>query len=153
MNGQARDLLLSRKTLLAGACLLTLGACATPAVRSPFVEAPINKTSPAAEQIEQVLANPGGYPTFASMPPIPADLPDPAAIKAQVEDQQADGLYTTRTAAPETWYLDASEAFAERARADANAGGIRPPTDAEMAESEAFARAMRARAKPPPRPR
>lgn len=158
MNGQARDLLTSRKAILVGAATMALGAlslagCATPTVRSPFVQAPINKTSPAAGQIEAVMARPGTFPTFAAIPPIPADLPDPAVLKARIEDQQAEGLYTTRTAAPETWYLDDSDAFAARARAEAELGDIHPPTAAEMAESEAFARALRERAKPPPRPR
>ncbi|MBI1408011.1 MAG: hypothetical protein GC145_17990 [Caulobacter sp.] len=131
----------------------SLAACAAHGVRSPFVQAPINKTSPAAEQIEAVLAHPGGFPTFASIPPLPADAPDPAVVKARVEDQQAEGQYTQRMAGPDTWTLNNSEAFARQARADAAAGGIHPPTDAEIAESEAFAKAMRARAKPPPRPR
>lgn len=158
MNGQARDLLSSRKAMVSRAAMLVLGAaslvaCATPGARSPFVQAPINKTSPAAEQIEAVLARPGGFPTFAAIPPMPADAPDPAAIKARVEDQQAEALYTQRMTAPETWTLRDSEGFALQARADAAAGDIHPPTDAEIAESEAFAKAMRARAKPPPRPR
>jgi len=38
-------------------------------------------------------------------------------------------------------------------REEANPLGLTPPTDAEMAESEAYARALRKRATPPPSPR
>ena len=159
MNGQAR-IPLSRKiaarVLVPGALslvALSLAACASPSGRRPFADVPVNPTSPAKAEIEAVLAKPGGYPTFASIPAPPADLPTPEALKAQVEDQTAEGQYVVNSTAPETWDLDASDAFAARAMADADVGGIRPPTDAEIAESEAFAAAARARAKAPPKPK
>lgn len=159
MNGQAR-IPLSRVISASAALkvlgvlgLLSLAACASPSGRRPFDAVPVNPTSPAKAQIEEVLAKPGDFPTFASIPAPPADLPTPDAFKAEVEDQTAEGQYVVNTTAPDTWDLDASDAFAARAMADADVGGIRPPTDAEIAESEAFAAAARARAKAPPKPK
>lgn len=152
MNGQARiplSRVISASALVVG--LLSLAACASP--RRPFADVPVNPTSPAKADIEAVLARPGDFPTFAAIPAPPADLPTPEALKAQVEDQAAEGQYVVNSTAPETWDLDASDAFAARAMADADVGGIRPPTDAEIAESEAFAAAARARAKAPPKPK
>jgi hypothetical protein len=152
MNGQPRDLLSVRLALLGGASLL-LAACSSTIGRLPLDTPPVDPASPAAAQVEAVLKEPGGFPRFSDIPQIPSDLPASEAFKADVQDQEAEGLATAQAAAPETWHLDASDAFAARARSDAAAGGIRPPTQAEIAESEAFARAMRDRAKPPPRPR
>ncbi|MCE3288756.1 MAG: hypothetical protein K0R83_768 [Caulobacter sp.] len=152
MNGQARiplSRVVGASALILG--VLSLAACASP--RRPFAEVPVNPTSPAKADIEAVLAEPGDFPTFAAIPAPPADLPTPEALKAQVEDQTAEGQYVVNSTAPETWDLDASDAFAARAMADADVGGIRPPTDAEIAESEAFAAAARARAKAPPKPK
>ncbi|HYE46989.1 MAG TPA: hypothetical protein VEA44_14600 [Caulobacter sp.] len=149
MNGQPRDLFSTSALLLAGA--LALGGCASASGRALFEEVPVNKASPAAAQIEAVLAKPGDFPTFADIPPAPTDLPTVESVRADVEGSQAAGLVVRNDTAPETWQLDASDAFAERARADT--GDIRAPTDAEIAESEAFAAAARARAKPPPRPK
>ncbi len=150
MNGQARDLMSLRLALLCGAAL-ALSACASVSSKLPAGEAPLAATSPAAARIEAILAKPGDFPTFASIPPMPADVPTDAGFKSQVEADLAVAAETTASTAPDTWQLDASDAFAARAAADA--GGVRPPTDAEIAESEAFARASRDRAKPPPRPR
>lgn len=152
MNGQARVLSPMTSLLLCGAAM-ALCACAQVPKGLPMGQSGVDPTSPAAPRINEIMAQPGEYPTFADIPSRPADLPTDEQFEAMVQDQEAEGLYVTRQTAPETWYLDASDAFAARATADAAAGGVRAPTDAEIAESEAFARAMRARAKPPPRPR
>ena len=132
---------------------MTLTACVSPSGRQVFAEVPVNPTSPAKAQIEAVLAQPGDFPTFANIPPPPADLPTPEALKAQVEEEQTEALYVTNSTAPETWDLDPNDAFAARAIAEANAPGMQPPTDAEIAESAAFVAAARARAKAPPKPK
>ena len=146
MNGQPRDLFSSTALVLLGA--LALGGCAS---RSVFDDVAVDPNSPAKAQIEAVLAKPGAYPSFADIPQAPADLPAADTFRAEVESQTVAGQTVRADTAPETWQLDASEAFAERARADT--GDIRAPTEAEIAESEAFAAAARARAKPPPRPK
>eukprot|EP01030_Chromulinospumella_sphaerica_P018583 gene18583-18452_t len=138
MNGQARiplSRVISASVLALGA--LSLAACVSPSGRRVFAEAPINPTSPAKAEIEAVLARPSGdFPTFASIPAPPADLPTADTLKAQVEEEQTEALYVTNSTAPETWDLDANDAFAARAKADA--GDLQAPTDAEIAESAAF---------------
>ena len=116
-------------------------------------QAPVDPRSPAGPAIQSVLQSPGGFPSFSAIPPAPTDLASAGQLKVTVEAEQAAGLAVRAQAAPDTWTLDSTDAFAARAVADANAGGIHPPTAAEIAESEAFAKAMRARAKPPSRPR
>ncbi|HRD47158.1 MAG TPA: hypothetical protein PLF78_11805, partial [Caulobacter sp.] len=96
---------------------------------------------------------PGAWPIFADIPEIPADVRAAAAWRQAVADQETEGLDTRRAVAAETWSLTATEAFAEQQRAEANALDLHAPTDAEIAESEAYARALRKRATPPPPPR
>lgn len=151
MNGQPRDLFSSTALVLLGALALgalALGGCASSSV---FDEVAVDPNSPAKAQIEAVLAKPGDYPSFGDIPAPPTDLPAAESFRTEVESQTLAGQAVRADTAPETWQLDASEAFAERARADT--GDIRAPTDAEIAESEAFAAAARARAKPPPSPK
>ena len=107
----------------------------------------------AAAQVNEALKNPGPWPTFAGIPQIPEDVRNSAQWRAAIEDQQAEGVYTSRNGAADTWSLTATEAFEAQAREEANPLGLHAPTDAEMAESEAYARALRKRATPPPSPR
>lgn len=142
----------SRLALLAGAAL-SLTACAAVAELEPGKGVPVDPASPAAAAVAKAAAEPGEWPTFAGIPQIPADVRSSAAWRDAVAEQEADGLYTERTGAPETWSLTATEAFAARTRAEADALNVQAPTDAEVAESEAYARALRKRATPPPPPR
>ncbi|HRD27753.1 MAG TPA: hypothetical protein PLO65_05590, partial [Caulobacter sp.] len=104
-------------------------------------------------QVETAIRNPGPWPTFAGIPEIPEDVRSSAAWRAAIADQQAEAEATRQAAADDTWSLTATEAFEARTRAEANPLGLHAPTDAEMAESEAYARALRKRATPPPSPR
>ncbi len=157
MNGQAHDCFPGRNRLFATSLVVALGVglagCVTAGERMLLSQAPVDPKSPAAPAIQSVLQSPGGFPGFAAIPSAPTDLASVGQLKAKVEAEQAVGLAVTAQAGPETWTLDSTDAFAARAVAEANAGGIHPPTAAEIAESEAFAKAMRARAKPPSRPR
>jgi len=142
----------ARLALLAGAAM-TLCACTAIQEFEPGANAPIDAQSPAAAAVAREAAKPHPWPTFADIPELPADVRDSAAWREAVADQEAEGLYTTRNAAEDTWSLTATEAFVARAEAEANALNVRAPTDAEQAESEAYAKALRARATPPPLPR
>ncbi|WGM38852.1 hypothetical protein AMEJIAPC_01759 [Caulobacter sp. NIBR1757] len=155
MNGQARiplSRLFSASVLLLGS--LSLAACVSPSGRQVFAEVPVNPTSPAKAQIEAVLAQPAGdFPSFASIPAPPADLPTPEGVKAQVQAQQAEAATIVNSSGPETWYLQADDAFVARARADARVDSVQAPTEADIAESQAFVAAAKARAKAPPKPK
>ncbi len=141
-----------RLALLAGAAM-TLSACVSIDAFEPGAGAAIDPTSSAASAVAAAVADPGPWPTFADIPEIPADLRSAGAWRDAVADQEADGLFTRRNAAEETWSLTATEAFAADLRARVASVEVHAPTDAEMAESDAYARALRARATPPPLPR
>ena len=153
MNGDARTFWRTmRLALLAGAAG-GLTACADLPKLEPGANAQVDPRSPAAAQVNEALKTPGPWPTFAGIPRIPDDVRNSAQWRAAIEDQQAEGVYASRAAAADTWSLTATEAFEANARAEANPLGLHAPTDAEMAESEAYARALRKRATPPPSPR
>lgn len=141
-----------RLALLAGAAM-TLSACAGMEHFEPGAGVGIDAQSPAAAAVQAEAAKPHPWPTFADIPPLPADVRDAAGWKVAVSDQEAEGLYTRRNAAEGTWSLTGTEAFAARAQAEINVIDVHAPTAAEIAESEAYARALRARATPPPPPR
>jgi hypothetical protein len=153
MNGVARTFWrTTRLALLAGAAT-GLTACARLPVMEPGPTAGIDPRSRVAAEVARAARTPGPWPTFAGIPEIPDDVRGSAAWRAAVADQEAEGVFTSRDAAEDTWSLTATEVFEARAREEANPLGLQPPTDAEMAESEAYARALRKRATPPPSPR
>lgn len=141
-----------RLALLAGAAM-TLTACAGFEQFEPGAGVAIDAQSPAAAAVQAEAAKPRAWPTFADIPPPPADVRDAAGWREAVVDQEAEGTYTARNAAEDTWSLTATESFAARAKAEVDAVSVHAPTDAEIAESEAYARALRKRATPPPPPR
>jgi hypothetical protein len=153
MNGDARTFWKTgRLALLAGAATV-LTACAGITVAEPGSAAQVDPGSPAAAAVAKGAAESGPWPTFAGIPQVPGDIRSSASWREAIADQEAEGLYTARNAAPETWSLTATEAFEANARQEANPLGLHAPTAAEMAESEAFARSLRKRATPPPSPR
>ncbi|MDP2259692.1 MAG: hypothetical protein Q8J89_08260 [Caulobacter sp.] len=141
-----------RLALLAGAAL-SLCACVAIDELEPGAGAAIDPASSAGSAVAAAIADPGPWPTFAGIPELPADLRTAEAWREAVAEQEADGLFTARSAAPDTWSLNDTDAFAAGLRARVAEIDVHAPTDAEMAESEAFARALRARATPPPLPR
>jgi hypothetical protein len=141
-----------RLALLAGAAM-TLCACVAVETLEPGAGAAVDPASSAGAAVVAADADPGPWPTFADIPELPADLRSAEAWRDAVAEQEADGLFTRRNAAEETWSLNDTEAFAARLRAEVAAVDVHAPTDAEMAESAAYARALRARATPPPLPR
>lgn len=153
MNGDARTFWRTMRLMLLAGAASGLTACADLPKLEPGAAAQVDPRSPAAAEVTEALKNPGPWPTFAGIPPVPDDVRDSAAWRAAVEDQEAEGVYTSRNGAADTWSLTATEAFETRAREEANPLGLHAPTDAEMAESEAYARALRKRATPPPSPR
>lgn len=141
-----------RLALLAGAAM-TLSACVAIDAFEPGADAAIDPTSSAASAVGAAIADRGPWPTFADIPEIPADLRSAEAWREAVAEQEAAGLLTRRDTAPQTWSLAGTEAFAADLRARVAEIDVQAPTEAEMAESAAYARALRARATPPPPPR
>lgn len=152
MNGDARTFWRTMRLALLASAASGLTACVSLPLE-PGSTAQVDPRSPAAAEVTEALNTPGPWPTFAGIPRVPEDVRTSAQWRAAIEDQEAEGVYTTRMAAEDTWSLTGTEAFEASARAEANPLGLTAPTDAEMAESEAFARALRKRATPPPSPR
>lgn len=152
MKGEARIFWTATRSMLLAGTALGLAACASVTALEPGANARIDPASPAAAAVAEAARTPGPWPTFADIPQVPADLRDAAAWRAAVVDQESEGAAATRDGA-DGWSLTATEAFTARAQAEIDTVKVHAPTAAEVAESEAYARALRARATPPPSPR
>jgi hypothetical protein len=144
MNGQ------TGKIVRFGASLSVLATVLSACASSPFTPPPVDATSPVAAAAEAAAKEPGKVPSLAGIPAVPTDIPKPGEYKAQVQAEQAAAAQLRRDTAPDTFGLSDTEGFAARAQ---RAGRVPPseiPTVADRAETEAFAKAARGRATPPP---
>ncbi|WP_397402102.1 hypothetical protein [Phenylobacterium sp.] len=132
---------LTRPLALVAVCAV-LSAC----VSTPFREAVIDPKSAVAGDVERLTRGEGTFPTFADIPKTPQDVRPLAQFGVAARSLTAAGDDLLRATAPETWTLQATEAFVEKARRDAGPE-IEPP---KPGEAEAFARELRERATPPP---
>lgn len=128
--------------IVAGAGGLMLSGC----VGTAFGDAKIDPNSAVAGDVARMTRQGGRFPTFADIPKPPKDLRPVAQYGQDAHAVLAAGEALTQATAPGTWTLDGTDTFAERARDDAGPQ-FDPP---DPAESEAFAREVRERAKPPP---
>ena len=132
---------LVRPLLVAGGCAL-LGGCAG----SPFNETRIDPASPVAADVARLTRSDAKFPTFAGIPKAPTDLRPVAQYGRDASRVLAEGAALVQATGPETWTLQATEDFAEKGRREAGPQ-IAPPAPGD---AEAFARALRERATPPP---
>lgn len=142
MNGETRKIV--RLGLIVG-----LAAGAT-ACANPFKTARVDPSSPIAARAEAEARTAGPHRKFTDIPAIPTDVPNANQVRAAVVAQQRAGDALTRAVAPNTWELKDTEAYAAKARREVRAPALAPPTDADRAATEAFARAARGRASAPP---
>lgn len=99
----------------------------------------------------EAARNPGPYPKFSDIPKVPAVADQSTAWQENAARVQSDATTLAAQIAalpPATPQL--TEAEAARLR---SMGFIAPPSANATAETEAFARSLRNRAKPPPAPR
>lgn len=143
MNGQ------TGKIVRFGASLAVLAA-ALSACASPFTPPPVDATSPVAAATEAAAREPARRPRLADIPPIPTDVPKPGEYKAQVRAEQAAAAKLKRDTAPDTFALSDTDGFVARAQRATRVPPSEIPTVADRAETEAFAKAARGRATPPP---
>lgn len=154
MNASPRLFVMSRleplrTSLLVCVCgAAMLSGCA---ISNPFVTATVNPASPIAAEVAAKARASHDYPTFADIPPVPADVRPLPAFGRAASDLQVAGAELVRDTAPSTWTLTGTDAFAGRARDIAGPEATGP--DSTTAATEAFAKAQRARATPPPSPR
>ncbi|MEW5684266.1 MAG: hypothetical protein AB1942_05060 [Pseudomonadota bacterium] len=127
-------------SLLAGCALLT--GC----VGNPFKDAKVDPASPIAEDVARITRQPTKFPTFASIPKPPTDVRPLAQYGRDARSVMAAGENLNNATAPGTWTLEGTDDFASKARRDAGPQ-IEPP---KPGDAEAFARALRERATPPP---
>ena len=123
--------------VVAGALATSAAALAQPTALPP-------DTIAAAER-------PAPYPSFADVPQVPKDVRPPEDWKGAVVATRRAGARLARLVEREPWALSDTEAFAERARSDAQPPA--PVTTSSQAETEALVKAMKARAMKPPRSR
>lgn len=128
--------------LAVGMCALSLGGC----VGAAFGDAKIDPASPVAADVARLTRQDAPLPTFASIPKAPADAAPGTRYGRGAQAVLAEGAALEQATAPGTWTLDGTDAFAERGRREAGPE-LDPPNPAE---AEAFARALRDRATPPP---
>lgn len=108
---------LTRRALRVGVALGCLSAAAGVAgcASGPFAPASLDKASAASAEISTLASAAKTYPTFADIPPPPADVrPDRAWGKAAAE-VEGDGAALAAATAPSTWTLSATDSFAARA--------------------------------------
>ncbi len=129
--------------------LVVFSALAVAGCTTPFSAAKVDPSSPLAEATRLAAHQRTHRPTFADIPEIPKDIRGPGAFRASVAAQQAAADKLRRDAAPETFGLKDTEAYAARTRAAAKAPDFGAPTDADRAATEAFAKAARGRASAP----
>jgi hypothetical protein len=154
MNGDTHRIWRGKgRLLLCAASVLTLCACTSVPLVEPYANAEVDPTSTAAAQVQAAAAQRRDYPTFEDIPQMPTDLRSEGGWQLAVTATEQDRVELLNAAAPSTFSLSGTEAFAaaQRARIDIDPSDI--PTAADAAATEAWARAMRARATPPPRPR
>jgi hypothetical protein len=90
-------------------------------------------------------------PSFGQVPPTPRDVRSARAWKAAVVETRIVGQRIARLAAATPWTLSDTAGWAAQERAE---GAPPPPITTPLeGDTEAFVKAMRARATPPPRSR
>lgn len=140
----ARPRLLATLAVCAGGAAL-LGGCAA----TPFAAAPVNPDSPIAAEVAAAAKRKADFPSFHDIPKPPTDQRPVAAWGQAAGDTEDAGRRLERETAPGTWSLEGTETFSGKAQAEIgrDAGAV------TGADTEAFARAARERATPPPSPR
>ena len=138
----------TRGLMLCVCASLSLAGCAN---YNPLATAPIDPTSPVAEDVARLGRVDAPFPTFADIPPTPTDERPVAAWGKEARQLQTAASALERQTAPNTWTLNGTERF--QARALAEAGPANESAASSTAATEAFARQLRERATPPPSPR
>lgn len=143
MNGETRKIV--RVAMIVG---LSAGAAAC--VASPFKTAQVDPSSPVAAEVAAAAKEKGERRKFSEIPAIPTDVPTADQVRAAVVQQQRAGDALAKAVAPNTWELKDTDNYVAKAQRDVKAPALTAPTDADRANTEAFAAAARGRASAPP---
>lgn len=115
--------------------------------------AAVDKTSPAAPAIAELPRTLGPYPRWSQFPRGPQPTPPPSEIASSVADLQAAQANLLASAGQLQWTLSGTTSFAQAARAQINPEYAAPAPAGESAQVEAYAKALREKATPPPAPK
>ena len=138
-----------RPVLAAAGLALLVGACSNmQQARRLDQPLPVALNSPAAQAILEKSRQPGRYPTFQEIPPVPKDVRPAGQWAAAVADSKAANAQLQAQVAADPPTLSDSEGWAARQAAAAT-----PPPPPEQQSTEDYARELRERATPPPRPK
>jgi hypothetical protein len=129
-----------------------LSACASmPKFRGYAEEAPVDISSPVADDVKAAMNNPGPFPSFADIPKLPRDVRPASAWNQAVQATEADKVALDRATAEIVARQVDTEAFARQARNSVAVPPADVPSAKTTAESAAYAKALRDRVKPPPK--
>lgn len=146
-----RPLTSLRLALCLGAAV-SLAACVSPPnlVGPP----PIDATSPVAQDVIAASQVKGPFPHFRDIPAVPKDVRPVTAWRTSVLAMisQRDALASTIAATP--FEIADPDLWAKNVRSQSGLETVGPaPSPASNSETEAFAKALRDRATPPPPPK
>lgn len=106
----------------------------------------VDPNSAIAPEVAKLASADKDYPSFNEIPPKPTDLQSPKVYGARAGELLTARAQLDAATTPNTWTLGNTTSFLARAQADAGPA-LGPPTNAD---TEAFAKAIRKRATPPP---
>lgn len=140
------------RLLLSAAGALALAGCIS-VPNEPYANASVDPDSTAAAQVAAQAAANAPYPTFAGIPEAPGDIRSVESWNTAVQGTEAERVQLLAETAPSTFSLTDTAGFAAAMRGVIayNPADV-PPAD-QAARSAAWAKQMRDRATPPPRPR
>lgn len=134
--------IVSRPVLAMGACI-ALSACA--------FDPPTDPTSPLATRIQTIVDENREYPRWQDFPAPPENVPTPTYVRSAVQGLEGQQQTLNLQIAQIEWTLtEPAEEYIANIRQRMAADQVEAPTAQTPAEIEAFAAALRARAKAPP---
>jgi len=138
---------LAKKIVLSGSAL-GLAAAMTGCVGSfdPATDA----ASPVAPRVQALVDANRAYPRWEDFPKAPQGLPQPVEVAARVNTLSATGGALAGEAARIEWTLGDAATFEREVNSRIDASQMSPVTARTAADVEAFAAAIRDRAKAPP---
>ena len=130
-----------------------LAGCALPGRMVGVADAPIDSSSPVAQDVIRAAQHPGPYPKFTEIPQIPTDIRGSAEWRIAVSDMQKRQTALDAQVAALPPVDTNTEAYADETRTRLGPPPAPPAPEDARQQSEAYARALRERATPPPPPK
>ncbi len=146
MNLTGKPMRSARVAVTAAMLVLVLSGCAS---LDPF-QRNVASESPAAPSVEAALEADHEYPTWAEFPAAPTGVLKPADVAQRVAGLERQGAALVQWAQDNPQMVTDTSAFAAQGLGQINRNYSRPAPANAAAQTEAFARAAKALATPPP---